>query len=238
MPHRVAHAKAYPFPITGRSYLFVNGEARPLPAGPDLAGRAPVIACGSNRSAAQLARKYAEVEDDVVIPVHRAWLEDFDSVYAAHITSYGSIAATLQHAPGARVEVSVMWLDRPQLARMHRTESLGRHYHYARLDGIALALEGGGELASAHAYTTVLGCLSDGRGPVGLAEIAAEGRPHPSMRQEDAQALAHRKLGGEGALDAFILENIEDAGLRRARETRLAEDAHPFAWPRHAILEA
>ncbi len=108
---RLALAKSYPFPTPGGSYLFRAGAARPLAPGSAqaalFADRRPVIGHGSNPSPEQLPRKFGERAE---IPVSRAWLSDYDVVYSAHVTHYGSIAANLQHTPGARAEVYVNWL--------------------------------------------------------------------------------------------------------------------------------
>ena len=51
----------------------------------------PVLAVGSNAAPAQLARKFpAKLFPNVVIPVLRCVLPDFDVVYAPLISSYGS----------------------------------------------------------------------------------------------------------------------------------------------------
>ena len=59
---RLALAKGYPFPAPAASFLFAEGDHRPLiPADAAdqglFAGRTPVVAHGSNRSPEQLARK-------------------------------------------------------------------------------------------------------------------------------------------------------------------------------------
>ena len=241
MPERVAHAKAYPFSIPGYSFVYRDGQAHPAAAGEiDVTalaseGRAPVIACGSNRSPEQLHRKYRHLDGSVTIPVQRAWLADFDVVYAAHITRYGSIAATLQHVAGTSVEVSITWLDEPQLELMHGTEGRGHSYDYVRLSGLDLSLEsaadGGDRLGSAFAYNYRGGCLKHDGAPLALAEAEAANRPHPAMTQPEVQAHVHSRLAGGGDLDTFILENVTDADARRAREEHLAGDALAFAWP-------
>ena len=104
--------------------------------------RVPVIAHGSNASPEQLARKFADFEGDVVIPVIKAWLDDHDVVYATHLTRYGAIPATLERSPGPSVELAVTFLSAPQLALMHDPEIAAVNYVYGRLDGIRLALDG------------------------------------------------------------------------------------------------
>lgn len=241
MPERVAHAKAYPFSIPDYSFVYRDGQAHAAAAGEiDCAalareGRAPVIACGSNRSPEQLRRKYGRLDGAVTIPVQRAWLADFDVVYAAHITRYGSISATLQHVAGTSVEVSITWLGDSQLDLMHGTEGRGESYDYVRLGGLDLSLEsaadGGDRLDFAFAYIYRGGCLEHQGAPVGLAEAAAANRPHAAMTQSEIQAHVHSRLADGGDLDTFILENVTDADARRAREERLAGAALAFAWP-------
>lgn len=242
MPHRIAHAKAYPFAIPGHSYLLNQGRAEPLPAGDGHRnGRLPVIACGSNRSPERLGRKYAAFRGDGTIPVERARLTGFDVVYSAHITRYGSIPATLAASPGTRVEVSVTWLDEGQLEVMHKSESAGENYDFVRLESVELALDGDGGwgevLKTAFVYASRRGALSHQERPVAMAAATAEGRRHPALHQEEVQALVHARLGEGCDLDRFILGSIEDAALRRARIARLAEDAHAQDWPGAVVIE-
>ncbi|MYK59998.1 MAG: hypothetical protein F4027_15885, partial [Rhodospirillaceae bacterium] len=94
----VERAMGYPYAIPDCSFVFDKAGRdkagwRPAEIGGALTdGRHPVLACGSNRSPDQLARKYFDFEA-ATIPVQRAWLGDFDVVYAAHITGYGAISA-------------------------------------------------------------------------------------------------------------------------------------------------
>src|SRR3546814_12837230 len=75
------------------------------------------------------------------MPGPRAWLADFDVVYATHITRDGSIPGNLFPTPGARVRLSVTWLDAEQLAAMHATEIAGEHYVFGRLGAVELAID-------------------------------------------------------------------------------------------------
>ncbi|MYF09046.1 MAG: hypothetical protein F4233_14360, partial [Rhodospirillaceae bacterium] len=148
----VERAIHYPYAIPDCSFVFDKTGWRPAEIGGALtAGRHPVLACGSNRSPDQLARKYFDF-DAATIPVQRAWLWDFDVVYAAHITGYGAISACPMPAPGVRVEVSVTWLSDDLTARMHATEGRGHSYDYAVLSRLDLALDGGGALDEVFAY--------------------------------------------------------------------------------------
>src|SRR5262249_30238750 len=163
------------FPRHDHCFLFQDGAAIRLPpdAACDTAGRVPVLAAGSNQSHEQLARKYAGRDEfkGTVLPAWRGKLRDFDTVYAAKFTAYESIPATFQQSPGTAVTVFVQWLTPAQLERMHETEG---GYDYDRLTRIRVALDRGGELTEAHAYSSSTGCLAVDGVHVALAEIAAQ----------------------------------------------------------------
>lgn len=239
-PHAVMdpleRALAYPYEAPSHSYLFCGGEAVPARIGPrEREGRIPVLACGSNRAPAQLNRKFAGVAD-AAIAAERVHLADFDSVYAAHISGYGAIAATLQHCPGTRVELFVTWLPEALMARMHATEGRGAFYDYVRLDGIALESESGARFDHAYAYAFRGGCLALGGSPAALAAVPAERRRFKALSEAEAQAAAQAKLGESGPLEGFVLAAVHDQAVRLAREARLCADAIPFAWPRVTVI--
>ncbi|MCP4329025.1 MAG: hypothetical protein GY791_11375 [Alphaproteobacteria bacterium] len=230
---RLARAMAYPFAIPPGSFVFRDGAATSLDFAdlPSLTrGRMPVIACGSNQSPDQLARKYAGRGD--VFPVLRARLRDFDAVYSAHITTYGSVASTLQHIPGTTVALSVLWLDGDQLALMHTTEAPGENYAYTRLEGVRIEVDGGGVLETAWAYTSLHGCLNHDGDMVPLAAMPAENRSRPALEQQEMLGAVHRRLAPEIAFEDFVLENIGDRHIRRRRIGALRADAAPFGWAR------
>ncbi len=234
---RIARAKAYPFGHPADSYLFREGAAVALEnVATAIRGRVPVLASGSNAAPDQLARKYA-AHPDTVIPVTRARLRDFDSVFNAHIAAYGSVPATLFPSPGTVLQTFITWLDAAALDIMHGTEQPGINYHFAALDGIEVMVDGLGPLDQAHAYISVVGCLVHDDAPVALADVPAEGRRFPARSQEDMLALVCDLTAAGGGVDDFILETVGDAGLRAARSARLAETARPFAHPGFRILE-
>ena len=232
----VERAMGYPYAIPDCSFVFDRAGWRPAEIGGTLtAGRHPILACGSNRSPDQLARKYFDF-DAATIPVQRGWLRDFDVVYAAHITGYGSVSACPMPAPGVRVEVSITWLSDDLMARMHATEGRGQSYDYAVLSGLDLALEGGRAMDETFAYIHRGGALNVGGGTVGLAEAAATGRACPSWPQPRAIAEVHRRLEHRGTVEDFIRENAADRFLRLAREAVLQQDAHPFAYGKCRVV--
>ncbi len=237
---RLALAKSYPFPAPGRSYLFRDGVARPLDSGTAqaalFAARQPVVGHGSNRSPEQLRRKFGT---RVEIPVSRAWLRDYDVVYSAHVTQYGSIAANLQHTPGAVAEVYVTWLARDQLRRMHETELGGENYYYGRLNGVSLGLEAGpvAGLRAVNVYLSTRGCLARDGAPLGLAAVASKGRPHAALDQAGALELVRGRHRPERALDHHILETIRDPKGRKALVAEMMAQALPTEAPHFEILK-
>jgi hypothetical protein len=227
---RLALAKGYPYHAPARGYLFRHEAVRPL-AEAEFRGRTPVLGHGSNRAPAQLARKFAHFEgQDAEIPVTYVWLSGYDVVYSAHVTTYGAIASTLQHAPGCRVRVALTWLDDRQLERMHETEG---HYAFGRLDGVPVAAEEGPEPTGHDVmmYLSDHGCLLDADAPVGLAAVPAEGRAHRALHQEQALALVRDRVAAAAELDRFILEAIADPELRFRRIEALQAHAAPCRVP-------
>ncbi len=242
---RVDFALAYPFEQAVGSYVFAEGEAWLLEGwhGTDFAGavireggtlretlgprltadldlpRMPVIAVGSNASPAQLARKYAARDD--VIPTIRAWLPDHAVVYAAHITEYGSIPATLTQCPGERVQVFVNFLTDSQRERMDATETLGRHYAFSVQRGLDLTLENGAPLGEAAVYGSLTGLVGLEGEPVRLAAISHGPGLFPERDQKGVMNHVRELLEPDMSLEAFVLSQIADSGVRRDREERL-----------------
>ena len=196
---------------------------------PDLSGRRPVLALGSNQSPEQLVRKFKNT-DLGPIPVTRAKLRDFDIVYSPHVASYGSIPATLRHSPGTRVTLFVNWLTPSQETRMHDSETATGNYHFGRLDGIELDLEAGQAMTSAFVYSSRRGALSRDGLPVTLAAVKAENRRWPSMTQEEIQDHARNQIEPDQRLDAFVLEAIENLSTRSARTKALMKNSLPFNY--------
>ncbi len=229
---RIAHAKSYPFPRHDYCFVYCDGATARLPVGPcDVTGRVPVLAAGSNQSHEQLHRKFGHIAD-CTIPVWRGRLHDFDVVYAAKLTGYGSVPATFQYSPGTSVIVFVQWFTPSQLERMHETEA---GYDYDRLTDIHVTLDRGGAVTEAHAYTSATGCLAYQGGPVALAEIAAADRRFRAMSQIDMLSEVRDRLDPDATLDAFIGANLDDAELRRKRSARLAEGSLPTLYKRETL---
>jgi hypothetical protein len=236
----IAHAKSYPFPSPRHSFLYANGRTEALNGSNfDRAGRTPVLAAGSNQSPEQIHRKYGDMTGEVVIPAQRGRLHDFDVVYAAHLTAYGSVPATFQLSPGTVVDVFVLWLTAPQLERMHATEG---NYTYDRLSGLRLELDSAGAGAvevmdEVFAYSSRFGCLNHGGDCVGIREISARDRRFPALGQVAALEIVRDRFAPGTHVDDFVHQHLEDREVHRARSIGLGEDALPLAYAR-ATLES
>lgn len=228
----LVRAAGYPYDITEHSFTFMAGEAVPFdPVRRE--GRRPVIGYGSNQSPIRLRQKYGT--DHAPIPVQRAWLDDHDVVYSAHFSSYGSLPAALRHVPGTRVAVAVNWLSEAELEVMHPTEI--DNYHFARLDGLTLRLDGGEEIDTAYAYLSFRGHVADGDTPFALAEVTARGRQLPELSQREALALMRDRISPDENLAAFVRAHIHDADVRQDRVARLQAAAIAVAHASHEIEE-
>ncbi len=236
---KLAWAKAYPFAIPGHSYLYVNGETKPLDGedGAMFAARTPVLASGSNQSPAQLQRKFGNGGADVVIPMTLASLHDFDSVYSAHITSYGSIPSTPHPSPGTVVSLFINWLTAAQLRRMHETEQPGENYHFGRLKGARVELAGGRLLPEVFGYVSVHGCLTRDGEPIGLSAVPAANRRYATLGQCEAIAHVRDHAAPGKAVDDFILDAAAEPALRRRHISALRGHARPASFPGFEKIE-
>ena len=234
----IQHAKAYPFDIPQGSYVLDAQGWRPLSNAPELRARHAVIASGSNASPDRLQAKYADHPNllDAGIPVMRAQLHDFDSVYSAHIASYGAIPATLAYAPGSEADVFVTWLTDAQLARMHQTEAVGVNYDFVKLSGIRLLCDNGAGMTTAHAYISKRGCLNKDGSPVPLAALNTAGRQWRAMTQSEALDFARSQTAPNEEPDTFIRQHIDTASVRTERTEKLTQTALPFGWSAVTVM--
>jgi hypothetical protein len=234
MKDRIDHAKAYPFEIPDRSYVYRRGAVHPFDDHPDPRdGRIPVLAAGSNQSHRQIARKFDGHPSGDVIPSQRGRLHDFDVVDAAHISSHGAVPATSQHSPGTVVGVFVLWLDEAQLGRMHETEG---NYTYDHLERVRVELdEDGAGIGEAYAYSSKIGCFNHDAQCLSLTEIPAAGRRFAEATQPEVLGIVRDRLSPGRALDDFVGEHVGDDGLRRQRSLAIGRDALPLTFERRTV---
>ena len=221
----------YPYPLTHRSFVFNSASPDQLQliehtdAFPDVSGRTPVLAVGSNQSPRQLARKFKGAGWGLV-PTSRVHLENFDTVYSAHVTGYGSIAATLHPSPGTRVALYVNWLTGAQLEAMHKTELSSENYAYEKLDNVNLRVEAGPKLTAVNLYTGQRGAYAPEGDVIPLAEVPAEGRRHAALSQLEILTRVQRHLAAGMTLEEFVHAAINDTERRQVFIQVLEKTSH------------
>ena len=226
-------AKSYPYTIPSRSYIIADGTHRELSVDdvlPDVSGRRPVLAVGSNQSPEQLLRKFNEPDCGPILVI-QARLCNFDVVYSPHVATYGAIPATLAYCPGTVMTLFINWLTPEEESRMHETEVPSGNYHFGRLDCIELQLDRGRKLTSAFVYCSRRGVLERDGCPIALSEIKAEGRCWPSLSQEKVQRYVRDCTDPGRKIDDFIGDAIADAQVRLARTEAMMSTSRPFDYP-------
>ncbi len=156
----------YPGKIPPWSYLLAGGRVRRVTGEGDLdlGDRTAVLASGSNAAPARLAEKCGR---GAVIPVLRVEMPGI-VVYSAHITRYGSIAATWMPDDHASSWVSVPFFDDAQLARVDASEG-----NYRRSEiGTPPALRD----RPLSAYVSARGVLQLDHRPIRLSEVESTSR--------------------------------------------------------------
>ena len=206
---RIQHALAYPFNPPDRGYLYTGGEMHDL-AGADYSDRIPVIASGSNGSLSRLREKYGT---DHTVPVTRVRLSGLVPAYAARITSYGSVPATLAPLVDAASITHCTWLTAEQLEIMHLTESVGVGYAYCAVNPDICAPLEGPHPGGSTAYISMAGFLPDN-----------EQAPMPldSHDQIGAQAKVREWTGSALGQDEFVASNILNGEHRKSCNDQLA----------------
>jgi len=206
----VRRALAYPYAVPRCSFVQLGRRTLELPrGGPDLAGRAPLIAYGSNAAPEALSRKLAALPA-LPIPVLRAELGGFDVVYSAHVSPYGAIPVTLEPSPGTVASVHVAYPNAEQLPLLSASEP---NYELRQLSGLDCRLDGGAQLAEADAFLSRHGALSVAGAPLALPSIEASGRCFTEIDQAGVLELARARLAPEQPLEDFIVRCAGRGGI-------------------------
>lgn len=167
---------AYPGQWPAGPVVLEGDRVIPVPATAATAGRAPMLAIGSNACPAQLRRKGLRGPILLLPTVLRNHLV----VYAGHVTTYGSVPATLVRWPDARAMVFSIWLNPRQRAQLDASE--GGNYEPVTVHTSA------GQMPAYRAHTGVLRTLDDR--PVPLASIIADAPAMPrALAQDEALQL-------------------------------------------------
>ena len=191
--------------------------------------RKAILASGSNASPIRLREKFPANSDQTLIPVVKYQVPDLVSVFSAKFASYGSITATLQHAPNIGSEIFVTYLTQTQLARMHKTEAIGDEYNFVQIRDTPIYRNGERcAIGPVYAYLSRKGILSIGKRQFTLTETKGPSKSFSMKSQEQVLHMAWELLESKDSLDTFICQNITDEGIRRYRNSLLQEYSTPF----------
>lgn len=207
----VQRALGYPYAIPERSFVQVG--ARTLMPGEvevDLSQRTAVLAYGANTAPEALGRKLAG--DAEPLPLLRATLSDFDVVYSAHISPYGSVPATLRRSPGTEVGVFVAHLTAGQFRLVSASEP---NYELFELSGASCRLEDGRSPGALPVFVSRRGCLLVDDTEVALSSLAARGRSLAAMSEREVLERVRDELAPELPLSRFVEDCVADPGLAR-----------------------
>lgn len=189
-----------------------------------------MLAVGSNQSPVQLARKFRGGEWGE-IPTARVHLQDFDTVYSAHMTGYGSIAATLHTSPATSVALYVNWMTSEQLIAMHKTELTSENYVFGRLENVTLRAEEGPSLTSVFLYMGQRGAYAPAGEIIPLSEVPATERRYQARSQLEILQQVREHLAKDLALEQFIAEGVTDADKRSSYNAMLSLTSQKFDSP-------
>lgn len=227
---RLTRALGYPYPIPDHSYVVHNGDVSPMLSDEAVGlrqGRIPVLAVGSNQSPAQIMRKFRG-PDWHPIPCEKCVIHDFDTVFSAHISGYGSIAATLHPASGTSVSLYINWLHESHMERMHMTELGNENYAFAELTDIRIKTEFEFEMDRVHFYRGNIGAFMPDGVPIPLAEVSAQNRQWVALNQKGIQERLQAMTAPTLKLDTFVLSSISEPEERARRATMMQQCAEPF----------
>lgn len=211
----VRRALEYPYSIPSASYVLAGGRAvAPEEVDVELSERLPLLAYGSNATPEVLSQKLAASVDSV--PVLRVTLRDFDVVYSAHVSRYGTVPATLLRSAATEVSTFLAYLTPDQLALLSPTEP---NYLLATLIAPHCAVDGADPPERLRAYLSRHGCLRLDGSAVALEAIEARGRTFPARTEPEVLEHVRRLLGDRRELREFALACATDRDLRgRATE--------------------
>lgn len=237
---RLTRAFGYPYVIPDHSYIVHNDAVSPIQSEQAASlreHRIPVLAVGSNQSPVQIMRKFRG-PDWHPIPCERCLIHDFDTVFSAHISRYGSIAATLHPAPGTSVSLYINWLHESHMERMHMTELGNENYAFAELTNIRIETEFGLKMDRVHFYRGNVGAFMPDGIPVPLAEIPAQNRKWAALDQKGIQERLQAMTAPTLELDTFVLSSISEPSERTHRANMMRECAEPFAYSEIRIIKS
>lgn len=196
------------------------------------AGRAPLLAIGSNAAPEALQRKFAHFEDpaDRTALVVTGRLQDFDVGFAAHPTLYGACPATIFPSPGTAVATALLWLTPAQFTQLTWTEL---SYQLGRLHTPFVVDDADERFDEVFVFVSRWGALRLDGAPPALAAVPADGRTALALSQEQALDRAAALILGDGAgAQALVRAVFDDFAALTALAAPLHRTALPFASER------
>jgi hypothetical protein len=197
------------------------------------AGRAPLLAIGSNAAPETLRRKFAHFDDasDRTVLAVAGRLHEFDVGFAAQPALYGAMPATIFPSPGTAVVTTLLWLTPAQFTQLTWSElsyQLGRLRTRFEVDGADERFD------EVLVFVSRWGAFCVDGAPVALAAVPADGRTARALTQEQALDRAAAMALGDGATAAALVRAVFDdfAGLVPRLEPTLHRAAWPFASER------
>lgn len=174
---------------------------------PDLSGRLPVVAVGSNAAPTVLRHKLGPLLA-TGLPVAAAMVEDLLVGHSAHVSARGYVAAAPARGTGAQ-PVTLAWFDADQLAALDATEPNYRRVPLPQnmpcrtvsrnTSGARMVASSQTPVPGVHIYESVHGVLGQAGNPLSL-------RPQPEVLEWLATRLP--------ALGHLTHERLQDEALR------------------------
>ena len=229
----ILRALEYPYSYPAYDFVLNNGSATPLQDRRSLKDRIPVLAIGSNRSPEQLLRKFGDQE---FLPVTCVKLCDYDVVYAAHITSYGSTPAVLAQSPGTIVDIAITWLTKVQLKRMHETEAIGINYDYGVSNSLKINADYDYQNQNIGCYLGRRGCLNIMGNIIALKEITATKRVFSAFSQLEVLKKIWLQEQEEIQFEVWLKRLIQNKETRQSITATFEQTAIVNVLPAFEVL--
>ena len=186
----------------------------------------PVVGYGSNPAPVQLERKFTakKFQGDVVVPVMKGQLKDFDVAWTPVFVSYGSMPSTITPSPGTTVDVWITWLDEDAITAMDGTEHANPAerplYVKTTLKDAEYAFDGP-EPAQMEVYVSCFGALTINGKTLAVKSVPARGRKFEPANSPEALGAVVPILGWELDVVQLLFDNVVSPRSRAERSTRL-----------------
>lgn len=192
------------------------------------AGRAPLLAIGSNAAPDALRRKFGHFEDpaDRTVLVVTGRLHEFDVGFAAHPTLYGALPATIFPSPGTAAATALLWLTPAQFTQLTWTEL---SYALGRLRAPFTVEDADERFDEVLVFVSRWGAFRPDGGPAALAAVPADRRTAIALTQEQALDRAAALVLGDGARAEELVRAVFDDFP--ALTARVAPSLHRTALP-------